>query len=159
MVNASPIERRTGMTEAECLEFCQHMPTCQSAIYSVFLNICDLFNTNSSDGYNKLVKLTGYVYFEPIHGNKCAGSMYLHCSKLSFIYSDKRVNSAGAAPIFVNQQSSTRSQLITTTTRPVFVHKDQHQVYGDGMLALLQCPPSEIISVSRTHFLLGSMFS
>ncbi|GMT00432.1 hypothetical protein PENTCL1PPCAC_22606, partial [Pristionchus entomophagus] len=65
LIDASPMERRIGLTSMECLRFCSRVKGCLSVSFASTLSICDIFNITNGTGTANLVQLLGYIYFEP----------------------------------------------------------------------------------------------
>ncbi len=67
IVNAAPRERRFGVNENGCLEFCQTYPDamCRSASFHPLNGICDVFQFTARKEPAQLIRFTGANYYEP----------------------------------------------------------------------------------------------
>ncbi|GMR53406.1 hypothetical protein PMAYCL1PPCAC_23601, partial [Pristionchus mayeri] len=65
LIDASPMERRIGLSAIDCLRFCSRVKGCLSVSFASTLSICDIYNIRNGTGTANLVQLLGYVYFEP----------------------------------------------------------------------------------------------
>ncbi|GMT28182.1 hypothetical protein PFISCL1PPCAC_19479, partial [Pristionchus fissidentatus] len=65
LIDASPLERRIGLTAIECLRFCSRVKGCLAASFASTLSICDIYNIRNGTGTANLVQLLGYIYYEP----------------------------------------------------------------------------------------------
>lgn len=72
LINTSPIERRINNL-TECAEFCGNHSECRSFSYSEVMNICDIFASKNGTASSKLIRYSGYSYFQPTERNitKC----------------------------------------------------------------------------------------
>ena len=68
LIDTSPIERRIKNL-TECAELCGSYAECRSFSYSKVMSICDIFALKNGTSNSKLIRYTGYSYFQPTQRN------------------------------------------------------------------------------------------